>query len=59
VVEAGVTSRRSVLDAIETLDPAKAINLVLNKNQQRLGIGDYHYASYSGYGREADKNPEG
>jgi receptor protein-tyrosine kinase len=59
VVEAGVTPRRSVLDAIETLDQSKAINLVLNKNRQPLGIGDYHYAGYSPHGREADAKTEG
>ena len=46
VVEAGVTPRRSLLDAIEVLDPSKAINLVLNKSRQVFGIGDYHYSGY-------------
>jgi receptor protein-tyrosine kinase len=50
VVEAGVTPRRSLLEAIEMLDPSKAINLVLNKNRQLLGVGDYHYAGYETYG---------
>lgn len=52
VVEAGVTPRRSVLEAIETLDPTKAINLVLNKSRQKLGMGDYQYAGYAGYARQ-------
>jgi exopolysaccharide/PEP-CTERM locus tyrosine autokinase len=55
VVEAGVTPRRSVMEAIETLDTTKAINLVLNKNWQTLKLGDYNYAGYGPYGREADK----
>jgi protein-tyrosine kinase len=50
VVEAGVTPRRSLLEAIEMLDPSKAINLVLNKNRQLLGVGDYHYSGYETYG---------
>jgi receptor protein-tyrosine kinase len=61
VVEAGHTPRRSVLDALETLDQTKAINLVLNKNWQPLGIGDYHYAGYGpyGYGRDGEEKNEG
>lgn len=59
VVEAGRTPRQSVLDAIELLDPSKAINLVLNKNRKLLGIGDYHYAGYEPYGRETEKKTEG
>jgi protein-tyrosine kinase len=55
VVEAGVTPRRSVMDAIETLDASKAINLVLNKNWQTLSLGDYQYAGYGHSAREADK----
>ena len=55
VIEAGVTPRRSVRDAIETLDPSKAINLVLNKNWQTLSLGDYQYAGYGLSGRDADK----
>jgi receptor protein-tyrosine kinase len=44
VVEAGVTPRRSLLEAIELLDGTKAINLILNKNRQTFGMGDsYHY----------------
>jgi protein-tyrosine kinase len=58
VVEAGRTPRQSLLDAIELLDPSKAINLVLNKNRQLLGIGDYHYAGYEPYGRETEKKTE-
>jgi receptor protein-tyrosine kinase len=52
VVEAAVTPRRSVLEAIEMLDPSKAINLVLNKNRHLLG-GDYHYSGYEPYSRDA------
>jgi len=59
VVEAGVTPRRSVLDAIETLDSAKAINLVLNKSRQPLGIGDYHYSAYGPHAREHEQKTEG
>jgi exopolysaccharide/PEP-CTERM locus tyrosine autokinase len=57
VVEAGVTPRRSVREAIEVLDPTKAINLVLNKNRQLVGVGDY-YADYEPYGREAEQEAE-
>jgi protein-tyrosine kinase len=59
VVEAGRTPRRSVLDAIELLDRAKAINLVLNKNRKLLGLGDYYYGDYGPYGRPAEKKTEG
>jgi receptor protein-tyrosine kinase len=59
VVEAGVTPRRSVLEAIETLDAAKAINVVLNKSRRTLGIGDYHYADYATYVRETETNTQG
>jgi receptor protein-tyrosine kinase len=57
VVEAGVTPRQSVYEAIELLDSSKAINLVLNKNRQRFGHG-YRYASYPAYGSETDEKPE-
>jgi protein-tyrosine kinase len=57
VVEAGVTPRRSVLDAIEILDPSKAINLVLNKGRQMFGIGDYDYAGYGVYGEDVASPP--
>jgi receptor protein-tyrosine kinase len=50
IVEAGVTPRRSLMEAIELLDRNKAINLVLNKNRQLLGVGDYHYYGYETYG---------
>lgn len=46
VVEAGVTPRRSLSEAIDVLDPAKAINLVLNKSRQILGTGEYRYYAY-------------
>jgi protein-tyrosine kinase len=59
VVEAGVTPRRSLLEALDVLDPAKAINLILNKNAQMLGVGDYQYAGYDSYGAEAEKKAEG
>lgn len=49
VVEASVTPRRSLLEAIELLDPSKAINLVMNKSQQLFGVGDY-YSGYEQYG---------
>jgi protein-tyrosine kinase len=55
VVEAGRTPRRSVLEAIELLDPSKAVNLVLNKSSQMLGIGDYNYELY---GRDAERDTE-
>ena len=60
VVEAGVTPRRSLLEAIELLDPSKAINLVMNKSEQLIGIGDY-YSEYEQYGREPEQQeqPEG
>jgi receptor protein-tyrosine kinase len=58
VVEAGVTPRRSVFEAIETLDSAKAINLVLNKNRMRFGH-HYGYTAYHVYGSETDEKPEG
>jgi exopolysaccharide/PEP-CTERM locus tyrosine autokinase len=50
VVESGVTSRRSVMEAIDLLDPAKAINLVLNKSRRLLWTHDYHYYGYEAYG---------
>jgi receptor protein-tyrosine kinase len=51
IIEAGVTSRRCLSDAIELLDPSKAIGLVLNKHRQWLGSGEHHYyASYGIYG---------
>jgi exopolysaccharide/PEP-CTERM locus tyrosine autokinase len=53
VVEAGVTPRRSLLEAVELLDPSKAINLVMNKSQQLFGIGDY-YSGYEQYGPGPD-----
>lgn len=56
VVEAGVTPRRSLLEAIELLDPSKAINLVMNKNRQLLGIGDYY--GYEQYGRETEQQQQ-
>ncbi len=61
VVESGVTLRRSLLDAIETLDPTKAINLVLNKNWQPLGLGDhqYGYGDYTPFERRGDDKTEG
>lgn len=58
VVEAGRTPRRTLLEAIELLDPSKAINLVLNKSSQLLGIGDYHYAGYGYYGHETERATE-
>jgi receptor protein-tyrosine kinase len=61
IVDAGGTARRPVLDAIELLDPGKAINLVLNKSSRMIGVGDYYYASY-GYGtreRESETGIEG
>jgi exopolysaccharide/PEP-CTERM locus tyrosine autokinase len=58
VVEAGVTPRQSVFEAIETLDSSKAINLVLNKNRQRFGHG-YSYGTYPAYGSETDEKREG
>jgi exopolysaccharide/PEP-CTERM locus tyrosine autokinase len=59
VVEAGVTPRRSLLEALEVLDPSKAINLILNKNTQMLGVGDYQYAGYELYGAKAETKVEG
>ena len=61
VVESGVTLRRSLLDAIETLDPTKAINLVLNKSWQPLGLGDHQYAygDYTPFDRRGDDKTEG
>jgi protein-tyrosine kinase len=54
VVEAGRTPQHLVTDAIATLDPSKAINLVLNKSRKSFGgsyYGDYGYGRY-GYGAE-------
>jgi len=45
VVCAGVTPQHAVLEAVENLDPEKAISLVLNKSGKGLGID-----GYSGYG---------
>jgi Mrp family chromosome partitioning ATPase len=58
VVEAGVTPRNVVLEAVELLDHSKAINLVMNKSQQVLGLGDY-YSSYEPYGREVEQPKTG
>jgi len=59
VVEAGVTPRRSVLAALEVLDPSKAINLVLNKNRQIMAFGD-EYGGYEpyGYGHQPEQRIE-
>ena len=54
VVEAGVTPRNILLEAIELLDHSKAINLVMNKNRYMLGVGDY-YSAYEPYGRAAEQ----
>jgi exopolysaccharide/PEP-CTERM locus tyrosine autokinase len=59
VVEASRTPRRSLLEAIELLDPSKAINLVLNKTRQMIGVGDYHYAGYESYGDKSEPESEG
>lgn len=48
VVCAGVTPRHAVLEAVEILDPEKAISLVLNKSGKGLdvdGYGGYGYGS--------------
>jgi receptor protein-tyrosine kinase len=50
VVEAGKTPRRSLLEAIEVLDPSKAISLILNKSRFLPGVGDYRYEGYGAYG---------
>ena len=54
VVEAGRTPQHLVTEAIATLNPTKAINLVLNKSRKSFGggyYGDYGYGRY-GYGAE-------
>ncbi len=55
VVESGVTARRSLLDALDLLDPSKAINLVLNKHRHLPGLSDY-YGHYGSYGRYGESN---
>lgn len=51
VVEAGKTPQQSLSQALDTLDPSKPINLVLNKSKYSTGRGYYggYYNSY-GYG---------
>ena len=48
VVCAGVTPQDAVLEAIESLDPKKAISIVLNQSSR--GFGNEGYGGY-GYGR--------
>jgi protein-tyrosine kinase len=57
VVEAGRTSRQALRQAVEILDPDKAVNVILNKTRNR-GMaghygGDYTYDKTNGYGRDA------
>jgi Mrp family chromosome partitioning ATPase len=51
VVCAGVTPQHAVLEAVENLDPEKAISLVLNKSGK--GLGNNGYGGY-GYGGQGD-----
>ncbi len=55
VVEAGATPRRSLSEAIEILDQNKPINLILNKNRQLLGVGDYQYPGYGAYVKQSQE----
>ena len=51
VVCAGVTPQHAVLEAVENLDPEKAISLVLNKSGKGMGVDGY--GGY-GYGSQSD-----
>ena len=50
VVCAGVTPQHAVIEAVEILDPEKAISLVLNKSGNGLGAGGYGSYGYGGQG---------
>lgn len=50
VVEAGKTSQHALQQAIETLDPDKATNLILNKSRHSGRLG--YYGDYGYYGQE-------
>jgi Mrp family chromosome partitioning ATPase len=49
VVESGQTGQQSLAQAIDTLDPSKPINLVLNKARFSTG-GGYYGGYYNNYG---------
>ena len=56
IVEAGQTSQQVLSQTLETLDPNKAINLILNKSRQwaqtRYYGGDYSYGQSYGQGSD-------
>ena len=49
VVESGQTGQQSLSQALDTLDPSKPINLVLNKSRFSTG-GGYYGGYYNNYG---------
>lgn len=51
VVEAGATSHQALSQAIETLDPSKAINIILNKSRHLSPRNEYG-GNYGYYGYE-------
>lgn len=48
VVSAQETPQQAVLDAIETIDESKAVNLILNRARHSNGGGYYGYGPYGG-----------
>jgi len=50
IVCAGVTPQRAVLEAVENLDPKKAISLVLNKFGKGISVDGYGGYGYGGQG---------
>ena len=54
VVHAGMTPQQAVLEAVDTIDESKAVNLILNQARQTAG-GGYYGGSY-GYGSRRLEN---
>ena len=54
VVHAGITPQQAVLDAVDTIEEGKAVNLILNQARQSAGSG-YYGGSY-GYGSRRQEN---
>ena len=48
VVECGKTTERDIQDALELMNPDKAINMILNKSLYSQASG--YYGSYGNYG---------
>jgi exopolysaccharide/PEP-CTERM locus tyrosine autokinase len=49
VVEAGLTSEQALVQMVETLDPGKAVNIILNKTRH-WNRGSYYGGEYGYYG---------